>query len=248
MFLGYWLCPHLFPRLRTVITCVSLCLSCIYSRFFVSSRLWIVFGLLILCLCPQQTLSLSQRQWQRSFLSWNLSPTKSLTRFVSRHQSLSRRESSWSTMAWNGMMYGSSGSASAHHPVGFTLAARSLGSNGDCRPYGSTGVPRPSDSALVSCSAYVMDIRAFACALALHPRRAPPSLRLCLDPQSHWLCLCPLAKFNSDMTKSGNIWVDELHWFRFRSFVPATLNMDLFYLKMPSKKSSQCPLHLQVDI
>lgn len=157
-------------------------------------------------------------------------------------------EGMYSTMAWNGMMYGSSGSASAHHPVGFTLAARSLGSNGDCRPYGSTRVPRPSDSALVSCSAYVTDIRAFACALALHPRRAPPSLRLCLDPQSHWLCLCPLAKFNSDMTKIGNIWVDELHWFRFRSFVPATLNMDLFYLKMPSKKSSQCPLHLQMDI
>lgn len=46
----------------------------------------------------------------------------------------------------------------------------SFGSTWDCRPYGCSGLPRPSGSALVGHhSDFAMDLRAFVCDLSFHP-------------------------------------------------------------------------------
>lgn len=69
-----------------------------------------------------------------------------------------------------------------------------LGSTWDHRPYDSTGLPRPSGSALVNHhSTCTIDIRAFSCASSLHPfgssglRLGPQLLRFCLSPPAPWL-------------------------------------------------------------
>ncbi|XDV36185.1 hypothetical protein PO909_006014 [Leuciscus waleckii] len=94
---------------------------------------------------------------------------------------------------------GSHHSTSARRPVSFTLAPPSFGSIWDCRPYGSTGLPHPSGSNLVSCrSACTMDFWAFWLHFVPPPFWlfwAPPSLQLQLGPQSHRLRLSPLASW-----------------------------------------------------